>query len=393
MMMTRKKKRLLILVSILIAVAVVTVLVWWFFIRDKKPKLVWKPLDEVLEEAPKAPENKYDNLILPDSLSLDSPTTLHSIDVNYISGIDDETAVKTVIELSNRTNKYHITEDDVTFEKSQSGNVDAYYTIRSSDDPEEFACFFQGGDCVQLISPYHLQQVAGYTNREKYYEVGKDDLSSVVYTVDGQEYSAQQAVDFADTVIEKYKDFYKHDKLVPIFVIAGKNWENDDYSYIVQYAYYFDGIEMNTAGDIHAEIKIQPVYIEVTISSPDKLSSLLDLGTTYNMTFNDIEDSYVTLESALDCTSNLLAEYFTHEIADIDIVYATVFEMGDTMSEYHPMWWLTTAGDHSSENKMPARYCIYIDMITGEIILFNDGTGEFISSEDLESEESEEAVQ
>ncbi len=390
MMMTRKKKRLLILVSILIAVAVVTVLVCWFFIRDKKPKLVWKPLDEVLEEAPKAPENKYDNLILPDSLSLDSPTTLHSIDVNYISGIDDETAVKTVIELSDRTNKYHITEDDVTVEKSPSGNVDAYYTIRSSDDPEEFACFFQGGDCVQLISPYYLQQVAGYTNREKYYEVGKDDLSSVVYTVDGQEYSAQQAVDFADTVIEKYKDFYKHDKLVPIFVIAGKNWENDDYSYIVQYAYYFDGIEMNTAGDIHAEIKIQPVYIEVTISSPDKLSSLLDLGTTYNMTFNDIEDSYVTLESALDCTSNLLAEYFTHEI---DIVYATVFEMGDTMSEYHPMWRLTTAGDHSSENKMPARYCIYIDMITGEIILFNDGTGEFISSEDLESEESEEAVQ
>lgn len=381
--MKRSKKRLLVLVSVLILTAVVMVLVWWFFIREEKTELVRKPLNEVLAEAPDALKNKYDNLILPDSISLDSPTTLHSIDVNCISGIDEETAVKTVIKLSDMTNKYHITEDDVKVIKYPSGNVDATYIMETSDDPEEFACFFQGGDCVQLISPYYLQKVAGFTKREKYYEVGKDDLSKVVYTVDGKEYSAQQAVDFADTVIEKYKDFYKHDKLVPIFVIAGKNWENDDYSYMVQYAYYFDGIEMNAAGDTHSDKKFQPVYIEVAISSPDKLSSLLDLGTTYNMTFNDNEDSYVTLESALDNASYLLAEYFTHEITDIDIVYATVFETGDTMCEYHPMWRMTTAKDCSTENQMPARYCIYVDMITGEVMLFNDGTGEFISKENI----------
>lgn len=388
----KKTKKLFIVVGIAVIVLTVPALIYYFVNRDKgsdEPKLVWKPLSEVLEEAPDIIGKTYENLILPDSIELGDPEALYVIRDG--ESMDEDTTIKECLKLLNSFNYDKVTEQDITVDYFTDGGFQAQY-ISDPEDPSAYSCYMMNDGGILLWQPYVIQKTTGFPDREAIYEVGKDDLSSVVYTVDGEEYSAQQALDFAGSIANgKLKDYISYDNLVPTYVIAAKNTENSDYTYYVGYSYYLDGVEVNNSQVARGleGISLMSSCMEIMISSPDTLTQVTGGSLFEHSVAEKLDDSYITLGSALDYTEDILAQYFIHEIQQIDIIYAGKTAYGkedeEFFGEYRPMWRLTVK-DVSTAQLMPARYCIYIDMVTGEVILLNDITGEFVSDIDRELE-------
>ena len=299
--------------------------------------------------------------------------------------------------MSNLFNSYDITKEQIESELLLKGDYISTRYNADKDDENAYSCNYTSDTDFLLWNKYTVMNQTGFGSCKEYYKVGEDDLSSVVYKVDGQDYTAQQALDYADTVVKgDIKSFLGDMEIRPEYVVVSQNDFNSDYSYLVVYTYYYDGIEVNGAGSgAGAHIRMLMRRLTVMIASPDKLCQIETVA-GYTTETKDIPDSFITLESALEHTEETLAEYFVHDIQEIDIVYAAVSKSGFQkefyFKEYRPMWRFTVQ-DVSTDTNMPSRYCIYVDMIDGAIILYNGTTGEFISdtySHVLEEEDYDE---
>ncbi len=323
----------------------------------------------------------YENLILPDSIKLNDPGALYVIRDGEL--MDEDTTIKKCTQLLNAFNDYQVNEKDITVEQSSNGYLEAQY-FSDAEKAGTYSCYFSNNGSITLWQPYAMQK-AGFPRKEEIYEVEKDDLSSVVYTADGERYSAQQALDYAESIVNsKLKDYIARDSLVPKYVIAAENSENSDYTYYVGYSYCIDSVEINNSQVVRYldDISMMSSRMEIMISSPDTVTQVTGGALKYMTAEKIEEDNFITLDSALDHVDEILAEYFINDIQEIDIIYAGITAYGkeneEFYDEYRPMWRFTVK-DVSNSQCMPARYSIFVDMQTGAIILNNDARGEFIS--------------
>ena len=76
---SKKTRKFIIAAAIIVAVAAVVFVICFFIFRNREPKLVYKTLDEVIAEAPDVLDKKYENIKLPDTLSIgNAPKELYT---------------------------------------------------------------------------------------------------------------------------------------------------------------------------------------------------------------------------------------------------------------------------------------------------------------------------
>lgn len=400
------------------AVAVAAFVICFFIFRGREPKLVYKTLDEVIAQVPDVLDKEYDNIKLPDTLSIDNvPMEFYT----FTSRIDTliEGTEKFVVDIANAANSFSITGNDLIVEKNNDSMFYDYFMVMSKIPFEEseytdkmFYSRSGGGKSFMLVCPY-LIEAYGSGLREKYYNLGTDDISDVSYNVYGEQYTAQQAIDYTDSVVEKYKDYLLADNdkvtMKAKYLIIAKNdtmsEHQNEYSYIVRYAYYYDGVEISTNGaNIYSEgdkFGLLPHFTDIVISKPDCLALIDKYSTNYDMQCQKIEeDKFVTLESALDRASYILAPEFIQNITDVEIVYVAREDFKKNPNDehmwepepvitYRPMWRLKTDIDHNDQNFMPCGRCLNIDMVTGEFVLHDDSKFHPELTEDMIKQEKE----
>lgn len=414
--LSKNKKRILLLSAIFAAIVLVIVIVAVIYshITNKEEKLEYLPLPELLSEAPDALNGKYDNLTLPSDISLGNIDELNTLSIKWRYVQTREETLNTIIELSSTVNKDPITESDLYRLQQLDENVPSkgyaatYFPDEEDydgpDDQSPFFCQFVDGIQFELTNFYWFYNAAGYGERFEWYDLRKDDVSDVVYKVDGQDYSAQQAIEFAKTIAEKYKKYYEGFEVVPKYLIVNKNDYNDYYSYIVQFAYMYNGVEMSTDGynDAVREYVYQDVDLEIRVASPDKLMTIKSRLNNSGVTVNKLDGDFVSLKSALDHTSEVLAENFKQDITNIDIVYIGKQEMEqyvagqddfghdikfwidkDDTIDFIPMWRFIVKDISTEGMLMPQFLCIFVDMQTGEMVMLNERSGYFFSENDM----------
>ncbi len=421
---SKRTKRTIILCAVfaLIAAAIIASVLIYAHVTAEKDIITRENLSKILEDAPQALGEKYVNLTLPDSISLGGVDKLQKVSIKWLHLMTEEEAADTVMDLCATVNKDPITKSDLTINRPELDGKTSYAVryypkegdYESPDDPNAFFCMVVDGYNFELTNYYWLQKVCGFGKYEKWYSADSSGLADVVYKVDGQDYSAQQALEYANTVVEKYKDYYKEFEVVPQYIIASKNDFNEEYSYAVRYAFKYGGVEISDTGSYEPMNDRDYVYqdadLTVRVASPDKLMTIFSRMEGFDVSAEDITEDLVTLSSALSHTSKTLAENFMQEISDIDIVYLGKQELidytytaniedengnvigtteetvkidGDDVIDFIPMWRFKVK-EISSDMSMPAYICIYVDMQTGEMIMLNDRTGVYISEKDIE---------
>ena len=397
---SKKAQKFIIAAVIIVVIAVAAVVICYFVFRNNEPKLVFKTLDKVLAEAPDVLDNEYDNIKLSDGISIDdAPKELYTFTTTINTPL--ETAKKFTVDMTNRANTlFQVTGDDLriyegddVFEFMGMSSLIPYEENEYTD--EMYNVKYDGGGSFMLMCPYLIGNSYVYGLREKYYVLGQDDISDVSYSVFGEQYAAQDAVDYAASVFDKYKDLllidHENVECKPTYLIIAKNqapgeYEND-YSYIVRYTYSYKGVDIHTGGSnlfYDDPFRYPPTFLDIVVSAPDKFALIDNCGLLEGLKAEKIEGKYVTLESALDRASNILAPKFVQNITDIDIVYVPkqtqqLDDEGhaiqvDSEITFRPMWRLTTDIDKSNEHFMPQGRYLFIDMVTGEFVLYDDNT-------------------
>lgn len=333
--MSVKSKRLIkicVIFAIIIILSVAAVLTFVYISSTRNnDNIVYKPIADVIKKAPKALDKEYDNLKLPKDLSIGKIDKLQKVSIKWTHVFDKQQTVDTISQLSATVNKDPIAEEDLViaalYNGASKGYVARYFPLEEDyenpDDPNAYFCMVVDGYNFELTNFYWIQHICGFGTREKWYSADSSELADVVCKVDGQDYSAKQALDYANTVTEKYKDYYKEFDVVPKYVIVSKNDFNDEYSFVVKYAYMYNGVEISTTGSSEAlrDEVFQNASLEVRIASPDKMMSIVSELRANEVTYSDLNDNFVTLSSALDHTSKILAKEFMQNISEIDIVY------------------------------------------------------------------------
>ena len=420
-----KKQKKIVVFSVaglvIAAVAAAAIAICSYIFRDKEVKTNNSTLANAIETAPDALGKTYDNIILPESVSIEStPSAIYTFSAQNYMPLED--AKKLAVELSNKANTFTITEDDL--------NVSLYSDLIGDPDDPGYNPNYRGSDyceyryvdnnvesmmdnivdgeysvsvtpdrCFVIASPFLAQGEYGYATWEKTFYIGTDDISGVSYNVYGEQYSIQEAIDYADTLIEDYKEYLLDQeglelKLKQVAVVKNDKSQSgeDEYSYRLRYAYYYYGNEINI-GDGVPDIETNELVCprqgaEIIISRRDSFTNMSKDLNTSQLKAEKAKDNFITLGSALDRASKILAPKFIQDVKKIDIAYVPLqhiiqhddpdldpYESAPELI-FRPMWRLeenieVNMEEYFDETFPPKRY-LYIDMITGEILLYDE---------------------
>ncbi len=395
--LNKRTQRVIILcAAFVMTAAVITAIVLAVAINKKSKteeqnKLEYKTLAEVLAEAPDALGKTYDNMTLPESVSLPSPEKLHTMSVDYsVEHITEEQLKQKCIDTAKYMNGEQFDADKVTIETYGSGRFDCLYMAEESDKENyDYNIKLENSGGCLIWEPDIISGEAGdvilAADIAKAYTADDDGLESAVGDLAGNDYTAKQALEFAqktlDNVLPLCADQYE---IRPVIVCILNNEYDEHQSFLVRFALCTDGIEFDltdTANVGGASMILN--YADVVITHPDIVTQIYCYTYTRGIEKAELEDKYITLDSALRHASIEFAPYFTNAVTDINIVYAlpsfpeSSAENEETEhDEYRPMWRLSL----DEPNNLKIR-CIYIDMVTGNLI-YDPCDGTLITDKD-----------
>ena len=395
--LNKRTQRVIILcAAFVMTAAVITAIVLAVAINKKSKteeqnKLEYKTLAEVLAEAPDALGKTYDNMTLPKSVSLPSPEKLHTMSVDYsVEHITEEQLKQKCIDTAKYMNGEQFDADKVTIETYGSGRFDCLYMAEESDKENyDYNIKLENSGGCLIWEPDIISGEAGdvilAADIAKAYTADDDGLESAVGDLAGNDYTAKQALEFAqktlDNVLPLCADQYE---IRPVIVCILNNEYDEHQSFLVRFALCTDGIEFDltdTANVGGASMILN--YADVVITHPDIVTQIYCYTYTRGIEKAELEDKYITLDSALRHASIEFAPYFTNAVTDINIVYAlpsfpeSSAENEETEhDEYRPMWRLSL----DEPNNLKIR-CIYIDMVTGDLI-YDPCDGTLITDKD-----------
>lgn len=265
-----------------------------------------------------------------------------------------------------------------------------------ANDESEYSCRFTN-DGSFIIYNSNIVQVAsvgvgGSGIIEEIIHLDRGEKApDTKYLVDGKEYSPSQAIEFAENVMsEKLGKFLPSDEVSPTELIIIKDPDTESYIYRIQFEHVYDGTPyfhlLPPAAASGYNMGFGVIYI--TIAAPNRV------GEIYNMTYypqvkNDgaYEDEYISLEAAADLANEYLAPHYAQEIAEVTIKYT---HKSNKDGKYFRPYWCFVIDQNSPWND----YClngkaIYVDMQTGEVIVYDTSLSMYMSSIDnpLVSEE------
>ena len=318
--------------------------------------------------------NTYENITLPKSITLPDTQTLSVISADQ-SKDDTSKCSEMCMKLLNTLSSKKRNPDDGVLRADESN-----YTY---DDFDDYSCRYFSDNSFLIWNTHSIEEKIFDANKEKILYTNDTNFYETKYNIDGTQYSVKEATDFANDFIDKniMQFFNKDEGLVLDCVIVVANKDGTTYDYLLRYAHTIDGIPVSTAGGfIMEEYSMRPSYLEVAIDSPNHIAQIENYAYYNVVKAEKLEDKFITLEASLENVEEYIAQYNIQEITEISMEYCSVYYQNEEHTfEYRPMWRFTV-GEVSRDMVLYARKSVYVDMVTGEIITFNDMDGNITSS-------------
>lgn len=395
-----KKTKIILLVIAIIIVSLIAVFVISKLLNKSDFHFKYASLDKVLESQEDVLGNKYDNLILPDKIAAVYPKKLYDY---YSSGTKRDTSDEALDKAYSFINVF----TGGIIEKSDI-YIDDTNCFRFEPDEENgknFIGFIDSNGMCDITSLEALDERANSTGVADTIYLRYGESADVTYDVCGEQYSVADAVAYCERYLEEinYLQYFDGNvELVPSFVQVTKTAGPNDFVadpdgpvmdtnyYYVFYDVYIDGVPLNDAGRTSYD---NPYFLNTTlvlqVDKKDHIGNIVRRALMIPEEKTELKGRFVTLESALENVSKYLAKDHTYEVLEVGMRYASLVTLGtyDAPSEEHrkPYWRivLSVADGEPNIPEFTAR-CAYVDMVSGEIYIYDD-----LSSQKLEPVELE----
>lgn len=362
----KNRKMIILSVAVLVLVAVFIVLYFLVF-RESRDEdgFIRKSVSKAVDEAPDVIGNTYENFTLPDSIDITCGDTLYDMVTVKHGDRDYEKLTKDVAKVF----VDDFDESKLVATSEQPGLV----RLSLYDDRYYFGIYSCGS--INYVDTSHVVN----DKLEKVYIIGKDSIDNVSYSVGGQDYSLQQAIDY---VTDKFmKDFAPlHeccDGIVPYGIYVFDSGDGNYFYEVVCEIMYEGCLFMVDGESIDNRPHVWGVKAEFGIFKPDVIDSMTLNG--LSVTKKEKVKEIITLETALEHLEKELAPESNYQISEVALKYV---RKRDSMyveeSTIKPYWCLTVAEGGSKFGFYSPRCVIYIDAQTGDISCYDSRTMEFL---------------
>jgi hypothetical protein len=242
----------------------------------------------------------------------------------------------------------------------------------------------------------NLQNVFN-TPRQAMFHVNRSLSPDYSITLNDTSYSVSEAITLADNfLVDKWRQINPDFDYKVNTVYHRNDIANDVDFYTLEIGHYLDSVPFYDGVLIPSEqqrFKPKNMQIMMSVFHPDEINIFDNFDGIINITSkNEINSDIITLQCALDILENKYSEYFVLDLADINIMYYSIFDSDtyQTIEEdkvfYQDQqvgeifnsrpYWAFTIDTPDSQLKdssglitsLNVRQMIFVDIQTGEVI-------------------------
>ena len=337
--------------------------------------LQYSSLDSIYKNIDGALSAKYENLILPKNITIDKVDSLYKCE--WTKGKDFYSEGKSII--TNFLGEKNI--DSKLFEEFQEGEVKttSYNDIKNAsigsiDNQAQFFLLDQSGFKFYNGLHFSEDQPVNIINKI-YYDRNPESIKNLSYKVNGKDYSVEDAIKFADTELKaSWKNYLGNCDFRVKDVYVLEDSVTKDNAYYMRYEFTYEGVPLDEMQMIpystdNSSIEnmrfFAAAYVDIIVSDVEHIGFIKSQGPDNVKQKKKLNDSFITLESALRIAENKLSGYSKYEISDIEMKYCKK----NNSTEYSPMWCLIMEDATENGAELHNRKYINIDMLTGELCI------------------------
>lgn len=210
------------------------------------------------------------------------------------------------------------------------------------------------------------------------------------YTSGGEEYTAAQALTFAEVVLkERIIDALPHSDVSSTELAIIKDPDSENYLFKIQFEYVYEKVpyfHLSVPASIEGK-SLDYGVVYVTVTAPGRVGEIYNMCGLHEVkNGGDLDDKYIKLADAAGLVSEYLAPYFKQNISEISIKYACFNTLSDSedqselpgaddsgKKEFRPCWcFVIDKSDPLKDDYCIRANAILVDMQTGEMFSFID---------------------
>lgn len=350
-------------------------------------------LENIKKSANDALKKKYDNLILPDKVTDIEATKLYTYEENYDNKYDKDKAYGEAIDFYKSVTGIKLPKDDTELKYEN----DCYWFFPKDKLGQDFMYgFYMHKNMFWMCTEYKAYRDSFEEQVKKAYMLKwGDELDDEVFDIDGEEYTSRQAYEFAMQYVadKKLHDYFDENvKIEPYALVVrtskrikavneeGAEYGDDTNIVKVYFDVIWDGVPLHNLGPGSSRTVDMGYFkmanCSVTIDQKNHVGGFECSGHSLVTNKQKTEDKYVTLESCLDITSKYLAGESNYKVKEVGIRYCTLVEdpKNQTITYRRPYWRIVLDGKVTAYDELAAARTVFVDMITGDLYLFDDAT-------------------
>lgn len=365
-------------------IAIILIIISSIKFRNKS-YIKFDSIQNVLNSASNIKVIDYNNLNFSGETMVPKVNKLYTFEEDDTRRFEDKIILKEALELFHSVTNYDLTVDDITYDDRK------HFTLSLEEDknPEKWmGVYMPKGICdISTMEAATKRSMSNAVVDE--FHLLRDGMPQVSYEIDGCDYSVEMAVKYGVEYIKNINIMnYMDDRfeIVPSEVVVestqyseNTNMANEETFY---YWIYFDitikDVPLNNTGlGLVTKDAFSVATFAIQIDKKDHVGCIRHVG--YAGISNAIEynGKVVTLESALKELSSYLAAEYKYDVTEIGLRYCSLYK-GASGNEYHPFWKIVLMEENGNDLVPSFTRAAYIDMITGDIYVFDDWQGQII---------------
>lgn len=336
---------------------------------DQK-EIEWVSLSELTADADKALSQTYENLILPESITLDAPAQL----VTYQTKKTDlPTDAEQQAALRDLVTEFHGSYDEGNV-KLWTDGIEFYYY-----ETDEIYATCDADYASISFSKREYDRVYDLKRKAIYHIDRGESVAGKSYVLNGTDYALTDAVAYADSFVsDKILPLtgYTDARLKTVFV---SDAENGNYQYAFEYEYLVEGLPVDAWANTHGEERfmLSPTLL-IEMAEPDSFMRIYVDRCFIPDTPDTLTGPFVSLPSALMLAEQFLAKEYTYSVSDIELQYACIAEWGESPTYIYKPYWRLVLQEETWEvgnGCLTPNISLYVDVETGYVCTYDMITG------------------
>lgn len=350
---------------------------------DIEQKGDYLPLEQVYAQADAALEQTYDNLKMPESITLDEVDTLYTFTGTWkdimTKESDEPMAQAAIVDMLETVCGFRAQKEDVKLVR-YSGSIN--YEYASDDGAYDAALSSKYGFYLSDYSVAPSLYGEEPSVNESCIHIDRGEDLSAVYELSGGTCSVVDAKALCDETVQSLNKYVNPEEELRAKTAYIIRRPNEKYEYLFVYEKLYQGIPLDCSCEFFMTQTgfSKPTYWFLTVDAPDHISSVNSKWSNEYVpgSRTKCKDSFLTLKSAATLLSEELAQYKAYDVADIELQYVCMQKLGfEAMedSEYRPMWNFTLEEqleDNHNGPKALFKISAFVDMQNGKIYIVDD---------------------